>query len=123
MGIHRYQGVKVDSCICNYCGVVLKNRYDIKRHILKHEDPEAYYAKIQCTECGKLVRNGYTMQHHLKIHQENKIGHTCPHCNKKASSSTTLKQHIKYVHVLKKTHQCRFCEKAFDQPLELTVRI
>ena len=103
--------------------MVLKNSNNLKSHILRHEDPEAYKAKVQCNECGKWIRNGSGMRNHLRVHRDEMEDYICPHCNKKIASSSSLKRHINYVHVMKRTHQCRFCEKAFKQPFELTVRI
>lgn len=53
-----------DSCTCEICGKLLKNKYTLKTHLKLHQDKTLI--KIECPTCHKLYCSKYYLTRHIK---------------------------------------------------------
>lgn len=99
--------------------MILKSASNLKYHVVRHEDPEAFNAKVQCGECGKWIKNGGQYRKHMRDHRSSHKVFQCPHCPKISPNAAALNGHIIYVHLTKRNFHCKFCEKSFKRKTEL----
>ncbi|XP_071559745.1 uncharacterized protein [Temnothorax nylanderi] len=89
---------------CPNCPNVYKHKYNLNKHLLKHEDIKK---NIPCDTCGKIFHSHVRMRVHMRRHKSNSV--TCEICRRHLSSKEALKRHHKTVHL--HDYVCDICHK------------
>ena len=132
--------------ICNICGVTLRCRNRLNRHLKTHSDEHSHH----CDQCGKGFHNSYGLKVHMNVHNGGEFKRMpCSFCDEKFNSPKLRNDHIIKMHVgdeykcdicgvnqvsskvlesHKQNHdisinKCHECEKSFSSATALRIHI
>ncbi|CAH1792434.1 unnamed protein product, partial [Owenia fusiformis] len=86
---HRLKHLKGDLT-CHECGMLLKGKKAMSRHMRAHGMPEEY----PCSICGKLFSSRHGMLHHEKTHVGIQL-FRCRHCGNRFTTKHRLNIHYR----------------------------
>ena len=76
---------------CKICGVTVKHKYHMSRHIIGHTVTENY----KCVECNLVFKRNDILIRHLKSHDFKYRTQQCHLCGKRFYRRDCLQRHIK----------------------------
>merc|ERR1712133_19108 len=77
------------SCVCQDCGKVFKNKTYLKRHVVEHHQKVQRYA---CDQCDFKTHRSDTLKKHMVSHT-GIFPHTCSTCGKGFKSKPEVDKH------------------------------
>lgn len=112
---------KDKNLICDYCGHRFLFRESLRKHLLKHIDPDINVSsngrpareKIVCDQCTQLVDPSF-MKRHFQVHHSDYRPFRCeePDCKTSFFDITKFNDH-KNIHLKIKPYICEFCQESF----------
>ncbi|XP_065082100.1 zinc finger protein 62-like [Ochlerotatus camptorhynchus] len=133
-------------CVCDICGVVLKNKYSLDVHVRRHKGetrftckycPSTFYTaqehklhlglvhvtseRVKCGICGLEFKNATCLKRHLKSHSEIR-SYQCPFCEKAFKTTMHLHRHKETIH-LKVRFNCDYCDTSYGRKDKLRMHI
>lgn len=133
-------------CVCDICGVVLKNKYSLDVHVRRHRGetrfsckycPSTFYTAqehklhlglvhvasktVKCGICGLEFKNATCLKRHLKSHSEIR-SYQCPFCEKAFKTTMHLHRHKETIH-LKVRFKCDYCDTSYGRKDKLRMHI
>ncbi|XP_055942696.1 gastrula zinc finger protein XlCGF8.2DB-like [Argiope bruennichi] len=112
-----YHSVPTDVKVwkCNVCHIVLKTKYNLKRHMQIHEGEKTH----RCDFCEKSFHQKSNLQIHVKTHTGDKP-FPCDVCGMRFRANYYLKRHMQINHGAE-PHKCDICGKSYAQKQALNV--
>lgn len=114
-----------DQLKCPKCGKLLRDSYQLKNHLERHEDPNQG-RKYPCHLCHKSFYHQSLLNTHLMTHltpeeRERLKTYSCPECGKSFESKGYMAHHVRLMH--KKTYACvcHICARNFKTKREFKV--
>ena len=105
-----------DRCICE-CGKGFRSNSDLKRHKLKHTEPQH-----ECQDCGRKFYDQFSVNSHKRnVHNPDINPVKCDLCKIELKSEVVLKSHFRRMHgaaALRK-FTCSSCDSTFKTRPEL----
>jgi len=102
----KQKGEKFDRALCSVCSKSCRDKYVLKKHMIKH-NPE----NLECDKCAHIFSSKVGLKQHMKTHNPENL--VCDMCTNIFSSRSTLHTHIKFTHSETK-HPCSFCGQLFS---------
>ena len=103
---------------CNHCKKVLKTKYSLKRHKIKHTDKKTFL----CTICSKYFKDEKNFYFHTLRHQ-GILDFKCSECDKLFASKSQLNGHLSRIHISQDYFKCDQCSTEFKTKGQLTVHM
>nr|XP_013118552.1 unnamed protein product [Stomoxys calcitrans] len=96
---------------CPYpdCESWLKDEYNLKDHLRRHNSEGIIY---KCPECEKICKNRKALSQHKRNNHSNKQ-YKCGQCGKTFKKAITLKEHTAH-HTGESLYKCPFCPRTFN---------
>lgn len=120
---HMNLHLNPEELTCPICSKVLRDSYQYKVHIERHEDPQEGRHN-ECQICHKrffhpsMLRTHYLT--HLSKEEKEKIStHLCPHCGKGFPKKAYRDHHVRLQHLRVYEQVCDICAKPFKSKGEL----
>ncbi|XP_053382145.1 uncharacterized protein LOC123540079 [Mercenaria mercenaria] len=110
---HLNQGESDIPCICDICGVVVKNKEALYRHKKVHKTPDK-----ECDVCGKAFKDNTTLKDHKVMHT-NIRDYQCEICSMLFARKGNLIRHQKR-HRGERKYRCEMCGMCFVANCDLT---
>ncbi|KAL4217598.1 hypothetical protein ACF0H5_022340 [Mactra antiquata] len=101
------------ECICDQCGVIVKNKEALYRHRKVHKIPDK-----ECDVCGKAFKDNTTLKDHKLMHT-NIRDYQCEICSMLFSRKGNLVRHQKR-HRGERKYRCDICGMCFVANCDLT---
>ncbi|CAG0886600.1 unnamed protein product [Cyprideis torosa] len=106
-------GGKKPLFLCQMCGKGFPERYQLKQHQLRHEEP-----KHQCPDCPRKFFTEQQMQSHSKIHTRGRR-FQCKDCLKAFVTEKRLQYHMDTEHLGLRPQACPKCPETFKNFLQM----
>ncbi|XP_005179368.1 transcription factor grauzone [Musca domestica] len=96
---------------CPYpdCESWLKDEYNLKDHLRRHNSEGIIY---KCPECEKVCKNRKALSQHKRNNHSNRQ-YKCSQCEKVFKKAITLKEHMAH-HTGESLYKCPFCPRTFN---------
>ncbi|XP_073813951.1 transcription factor grauzone-like [Musca autumnalis] len=96
---------------CPYpdCESWLKDEYNLKDHLRRHNSEGIIY---KCPECDKVCKNRKALSQHKRNNHSNRQ-YKCSQCEKIFKKAITLKEHMAH-HTGESLYKCPFCPRTFN---------
>ncbi|XP_061396511.1 transcription factor grauzone-like [Musca vetustissima] len=96
---------------CPYpdCESWLKDEYNLKDHLRRHNSEGIIY---KCPECDKVCKNRKALSQHKRNNHSNRQ-YKCSQCEKVFKKAITLKEHMAH-HTGESLYKCPFCPRTFN---------
>ncbi|XP_055626386.1 fez family zinc finger protein 2-like [Toxorhynchites rutilus septentrionalis] len=142
----RHKNEVHHCCVCDICGIVLKNKYSLDVHVRRHRGetrfdceycPSSFHTSqehklhlglvhvageyVKCDICGLGFRNSVCLKRHLKSHS-NVRNYKCPHCDMAFKTTMHLHRHKETVH-MKVRYNCDHCDMSYGRKDKLRMHV
>lgn len=98
---HQYTGE--EAVECNVCGLILKDKLNHKKHMLRHMEPS-----VACDICGKMSPNAKALKSHRQRAHFDTADHVCSVCKKSFKRKLALREHMA-THTGEALYKCPYC--------------
>lgn len=106
----EHEGVMSPRAQCDKCGISVKNKSVLRKHIKLHIEMKQAH---KCDVCGKVCANRTAMTRHKKFVHYTKRSYKCNVCSKYFKTALHLREHIA-THTGIYLYSCPHCTKTFN---------